>query len=586
MFSDDKSLVLAYNGEIYNYLEIKSELEAQNVRFRSRCDTEVLLRAYEHWGVEAFNKFNGMWAFTLWDSRTRRLIVCRDRFGVKPMYYTEVDGAWIFASEIKAVAGYPGAFRGMDEAKMMRFITRCFINDNDETIYRGIRSVPPGGYLIVNNGEMTSHRYWKLNVGNRDDGLDADVVNQFRALFDDSVRLRVRSDVPIGTMLSGGLDSTSITCAIDDQRRESGNTSEMLQGFHHTFSACWPGSMEDEESEIDALCARRGLANHKLYPTGSSVADLLPKVVYALEEPFETPIAAVQYMLMEQARARGVTVVLNGHGSDETLGGYPDRFVAPYLAGRLMGGHPLQALMEYRKFRHMGWTNNQVVGEMFDWVAATSKRRILESEQARLGELGILPDPAIFEHLACERSPVDTPTGLSRLNRRLWSAFRQLIMPMWLRMEDRVSMAWSVESRLPFLDYRIVELAFSMPDDLKLRGGYTKYVLREAMKDRLPESITWNPVKRRFAAPYYSWYRGEWRGMIEDLLFGSCKIQAFVDIHKVRANVRAYMNGDDRAFNVQVLWRLLICEICMRTFSEGALESSAHLHRLRSNDAA
>lgn len=577
MVSDDTSSVLSFNGEIYNFVELRAELEAQHVAFRGRGDTEVLLKAYDHWGMDTLAKCNGMWAFTLWDGPNRKLIASRDRFGVKPLYYTVVDGTWLFASEIKALLAYPGAFRGFDEHNVLDYLAYCLVDHGETTFYRGVRALPPGTYLELSAQHAKQHSFWTLRVDSSGhDQSERARVAQFRDLLADSVRLRVRSDVPIGTMLSGGLDSTSITALIHERQRLSRTDSpgEPIAGlahFHHTFSICWPGWESDEEAAIDTICQALGLLSHKLYPTGEQLAELLPSVTYFLEQPFETPTALVQYLLMREARARGVKVVLNGHGSDELLSGYANFFAPPFLAGLVRSGQVIRYLREQQAFQAGArWSRRDIVLELFRDLAPVPLKPHVEalfySPARQRRTLGIFPEAqqtaARHDH---EQWP-DIPPGLSPLNAALWLKFTEKILPMWLRMEDRVSMACSVESRLPFMDYRLVEFAFRLPDELKMRDGYTKYILRRAMQDQLPEQIIWNRVKQRFTTPYHQWFRGAWRPVIEDLLLGSCQVQPYIDMPAFRNKLLAYMADDNTALDARLLWRVLTTEICLRTF--------------------
>jgi asparagine synthase (glutamine-hydrolysing) len=578
LMSDDGSAILSFNGEIYNFVELRAELELYGIIFKSRCDTEVLLRAYQQWGTQAFNKFNGMWAFTLWDGRDRKLVVARDRFGVKPLYYTVVDGTWIFASEIKALLAYPGAFRGYNEQNVMNFLAACLIDYDETTLFRNIRAVSPGTYLEVVGQEITERTFWSFHMKPSGKQHSAgELVEQFTQLLADSVRLRVRSDVPIGTMLSGGLDSTSITALIYEQHRlsDSGNAEPAFAGlhtFHHTFSACWPGWKNNEEAEVDLICGELGLVSHKLYPTGEMLVDLFPQVVYFLEEPFETPTALVQYLLMREAKHHGVKVVLNGHGSDEVLAGYPGFFVPAFLAGFLLSGQIPRYLSQERAFKiNREWSRRGVLAETLGaLLPATLRPRLDQLIYAEYHRRvwDIFPGAKQLLTSPYPTSASESRQDLSPLNAALWLKFTKTILPMWLRMEDRVSMAFSVESRLPFLDYRLVEFAFNLPDELKLKDGYTKYILRQAMKDRLPERIVFNRAKQRFATPYHEWFRGSWRSLIEDLLFAPCNVQPYLDLPKFREKLRAYLAGDNSVLEARILWRVLSTEMCLRTFSE------------------
>ena len=579
MYSDDGSMVLVFNGEIYNFVELREELKSAGIRFRSRSDTEVLLKAYEYWGSSALEKFNGMWAFAIWDNRSKTLIVSRDRFGVKPLYYTMVDGAWIFASEIKAILAFPGAFRGFHARNVRRFVEQTQVDCGEETLFTEIFALPPGTRLELSNGRLTRHRYWSLCIDDRYAGKnEGALVVQFADLLSDSVRLRVRSDVPIGTMLSGGLDSTSITALIHEQRERGDQLapSQEIQGlrsFHHAITACWPGWTHNEEGQVDALCAAYGLTSHKVYPSAETMLDVLGTVIYHLDEPFENPTALIQYLLMRKARELGVTVVLNGHGSDEVLAGYPDHFIAPFLASKLLAGNAVGFLRNAALFHRTGeWTVSQV----FDNVAKGFKRG-RHNEYASQSDSGRQEhgrDAGLNEDLTgywYQRRHAWKMSGSpSLLTSALWRAFSTFILPKWLRMEDRVSMACSVESRLPFMDYRLVEFAFNLPDDLKLRDGYTKFILRKAMKTRLPNPITGDRTKKRFASPFRQWFHREWKPIAENTLLGNgLQLRSYMDTVAFQRQLQAFLGGQQGAISEFKIWRALSTEIWLQTFSSG-----------------
>ncbi len=566
MVSDDGSLVLAYNGEIYNFLELRTELEQLGCRFRGRSDTEVLLRAYETWGPAAFKRLNGMFAFTLWDGRRRTLVAARDRFGVKPLYISRVDGHHVFASEIKAILAFPGAHRGLNHERVTAFLANCLVDHDEHTLFVGVRALAPGTFLELKDGEVRTGRFWSLPTA--DPGRrrgDQEYIGEFAELLADAVRLRARSDVPIGTMLSGGLDSTSVTALIGEQKHtEARRAFAGLHAFHHTFSACWPGWISDEEAQVDLLCTNLQLQSHKIYPTPELLGSLLPRALYYLEEPFETPTALVQFELMRVARQHGVKVVLNGHGSDETLAGYPGFFVAPMLAQLLLTGRIAAFLRERRAFRpDPEWSDGQVLT-----IARLNRllpKRLLSSFRGEVSS-----GSPLF------RLSAQTPTfeplggGASMLSEALWLKLTRHILPMWLRAEDRVSMAWGVESRLPFLDYRLVEFAFRLPDDLKLRDGYTKFILRRAMRGKLPDSITLDRVKRRFATPYGQWFRGPWRDLVEaSLIDHPAGLARYVDVAELRRRVQEYLAGRDDALAPPQLWRLLSTRLWLEQWENG-----------------
>jgi asparagine synthase (glutamine-hydrolysing) len=568
MVSDDGLSLLCFNGEIYNFVELRDELRGHGVSFRGTGDTEVLLKAYEQWGSEAFNRLNGMWAFALWDGRRRTLVVSRDRFGVKPLYWARLDGVTIFGSEIKAILAYPGAFRGVDDRKVLSFLQDGATDQGEDTMFRGIHSLAPGTYLEVTDGQTIAKRFWSLPRSDEAQASPEELIAQFARLLTESVRLRVRSDVPIGTMMSGGLDSTAITALIRaEQLNKSDNPFEGLRAFHHTFSVCWPGSANDEEAEIDLMCRELGLVSHRIYPSAEMVAGTLPAVVYHLDEPFDDPIAAVQYLLMREARGYGVKVVLNGHGSDELLAGYYKHFVPVFLADLMLSGRLLSFFREQRAFRGTGWPWAGVLWYLLLRLLPRQFRldpaiphRVFEQLRGSSGVFAPYDDEAVGE----TTSSSEPVPSLSHLNARLWFEFRTRNLPRWLRMEDRMSMASSVESRLPFMDYRLVEFAFTLPDSLKLHNGFNKYVLRQSMRELLPARVVATRAKQPFKAPYTEWLRGAWRPMIQDLLVNTCEVGRFLDYPRFREKLASYLDGNERALPTYLLWRVLNTELWLR----------------------
>ena len=576
---DDGACVLAYNGEVFNYVELRDELAAAGVRFRTDGDTEVVLAAWQRWGTDAFARLNGMWALTLWDARTRRLVASRDRFGVKPLYVARVDGAWLFASEIKAILAYPGAHRGVVDEHVQEFLARGLVDHVPATMFRGIEAVPPASWLALEDGRLRTRRFWTLPTGPHDVPSPEDAAARYRALLADAVRIRTRADVPVGTMLSGGLDSTAITALVHEHRRAlaaGGAGSTGARGFHAAFTACWPDAADmDESAAVDGLCARFGLASHKLELTGQAVRDLLPRVTWHLDEPFDTPVSLVQYLLMAEARRAGIKVVLNGHGSDEALAGYADQFVPPYLADLALHGRLLALGREWRAFRDVGgWTRRMVARELARH-ALPSRVRWSVVDGARTW--ADRHDP-LFAAAVRPRRPRRDPAVAATLRRLpfveadLWRKFSELVLPKWLRMEDRMSMAQSVESRLPFMDYRLIELVFALPASMKLHRGETKHLLRAAVGDLLPTDIVRQRRKRRFATPFHTWLRGPWRTLVGDLLLaGHPRVAPYVDLGVLRPRVAAFLAGSWEAIDRMTLWRVLQTELWLRVFAAPAV---------------
>jgi asparagine synthase (glutamine-hydrolysing) len=557
MASADGSAIVVYNGEIYNFLELRSELVRLGARFRSEGDTEVLLGAYERWGEDALARFNGMWAFALWDGRRHRLLVARDRFGVKPLYYTTVGDTWIFASEIKALFEFPGVERASDDDQVLKFLRRT--TDADDTMFRNVRAVPAGSLLTLERGRLSEARFWTLPRPATTVRSDADLVAEFQALLADSVRLRMRADVPIGTMLSGGLDSSAIAALV--QRNQTARLP--------TFSACWPDSpVMDEESAIRLLAGQLALDSRVIYPSAEAVRDLLPSVTRQLEQPFVTPVAAVQYMLMREARRQGIKVVLNGHGSDEMLGGYPRTVLPAYLADLLITGQ----LRRYRHERRL--FGSEARGGAVALVGALVRSAVSDSSWTRVvRRFGRLEDRgSALARIPVARERPDGASaasvdGMSGFDRVLWRMFSRYL-PLWLQMEDRMSLAHSVESRLPFLDYRLVEFVFQLPLALKIGDGYTKVILRRAMRSFVPDVILDRRRKQPFAVPLASWLRGPWRDLVGDLLLSTKpRVARFLDERAFRAKLDAHLRSDRDVMDSWLLWRVLHTEMWMRGFA-------------------
>ncbi|MBX7040929.1 MAG: asparagine synthase (glutamine-hydrolyzing), partial [Nitrospira sp.] len=452
MVSQDGQYVLVFNGEIFNYVELRDELRKLGHQFRSSGDSEVLLAAYREWGRECLPKLNGMWAFVIYDRRHRRLFGSRDRFGVKPLYYSRDHTVIQFASEIKALraSGYQRV--GINWRIASRFLLEGRLDSHNETFYDGIEQIPPGsGFEVGLDGAWHQWTFWTLDALPKT--IAPDPAATFGDLFEDSVRIRMRSDVPVGVCLSGGLDSTAIICAAARHRDESAGTQpESLQAF------CYMAKEFDESKYIADTLLQTHAQLRQLETSPAELWNDVRKVLWFQDEPVHTMTAVVGYQLMRLAASQGIRVVLNGQGADETIGGYSsyfqDYWVSLLQQGRVAAawqavkayteahGGNSRARMTAAASRCISWEMYKI-GSYRTWAQARRQARIRQNPWFS-GDL--------TQHFISE----DTPPSSAALSTALKQSVISAPLPLYLRIEDRNSMAHSVEARLPFLDYRLV----------------------------------------------------------------------------------------------------------------------------------
>jgi asparagine synthase (glutamine-hydrolysing) len=540
---------LILNGEIYNYVELRSELASSGAVFRTSSDTEVLLAAYDRWGVDCLSRLNGMFALALYDPARRTLLLARDRFGEKPLYYHRApDGFFLFASEIKALLVYPGVAARAERQTVYRFLRHKLAEHEPATYFEGIVALPPAHYLElhVDDGQQVQQRYWSLEGSVPDPRSRGELVAAYRDLLADSIRIRLRADVAVGSSLSGGIDSSAIV-------------GYLAKGRHvkrqHTFSARFPGWPLDEGGYIADVSAFSRAQSHEVAPAPDP-ADL-EKVIWHQDQPFGSLSIYAQWAVMRLAREHGVTVLLDGQGADETVAGYPFYFAA---------------LFRYL-FRTGRWL--QLAREMRGFSAVHGRARLrslafyaVPESAARLLR-GLRRGPGLSAAFARTQAGAGSRAPSARfrtdLDEMLASTLTATMLPGLLRYADRNSMAFGREVRLPYLDHRLVELAFSLPWEMKLRGGRTKRILREAMRDYLPDSVRARTDKIGYAPPQAAWLRGPLREWAEDLLASQRFAEReWNDAPAVRAMWEAFRDGKDQPG--ADVWRFLSVEAWARSF--------------------
>ena len=559
-FSQDRQLCLVFNGEIFNYIELRSELKSLGYRFNTNTDTEVLLNAFQHWGPASFNRLNGMWAVVFWDNRTKQLIACRDRFGIKPLFYGKIKEDWVFASEIKAILRYPQCKHQPNASSVMSFLYTRFKPRPGVTFFEGIDELEPGHYLTIQDASVRKLRYWNLSREPRhNNGRFVEKVEELRHLIDDSVKLRLRSDVKIGTMLSGGIDSTSIISTVHKALPPNMQTRAFVGRPIQAFHASFPELPTDEQKNVELICKALNLAVNYVFPMQEeNIIDLFQTALQHMEVPFHNPVPMVHSLLMRSAKANGVTVVLNGHGADEMFAGYPADYAPLALHDMLVGFNWIDA------YRHINeWHRNyhasrvQLIKEAIELVVprVLLKRRH-QQDHPELRHAAAIPYPGTGE-----KRPFK-----NKLDYRLRRDFSRRILPNWLHMEDKISMASSIEARIPFLDYRLVEFAFSLDATAKMQRGLSKYILRQAMRDRLPREIVEDTRKVPFSGPEKFWLQNPLKDMLAQLLNRrDVRVGEFVDPKLLQQRLHSFFK-EGRSLDAPLIWRAFSAEMWLQKF--------------------
>lgn len=503
MLSPCGEYILVYNGELYNYLELREELEKKGCVFKSDSDTEVLLQSLIRWGEQAFDRFNGMWALALLNLEKRCLILSRDRFGEKPLYYYGHGDTFYFASEIKAICKASQECFEVNKTVAGRFLGQSLLEAQDETFFKGIKQVPAASYLVVNvlgdypvKGDSPKY-YWSYPEAKSREYNSVELIENIRDVFIDSVRIRLRSDVPVGVLLSGGIDSSAITSAM--HQLNSGGQVNIL-------SAVSDDADYDEQPFIDAMARylNRSVHKIKLEPSPQEAFARLEKAIWVNDEPIGSFSAVAHMMLMEKARDLGITVILSGQGGDELLCGYLKYH-----------GFYLRSLLMKRQFFDL---MKVVCGVLKPPMSYLSDFRLSDAKRYLPAFIQPRPDKIFGPALQEVDWKVDIGHGSDPLQKRQALDMERFSVPALTHYEDRMSMLFAREIRLPFLDYRLAELLLPLEPEWKLHGGWTKWVFRQAMTGMLPPNIVWRRDKKGFSNPLVKWLKNEWRENIEELL--------------------------------------------------------------------
>lgn len=506
MLSNNKDIVLVFNGEIYNYLELRAELKEKSYQFKTESDTEVIINSYLEYGEDCVQHFNGMWAFAIYDFRKNKLFCSRDRMGVKPFYYYITDDKLFFSSELKAINKATGINKA-NHSRVYHYLAYGYRLNDGQTFFEDCFELLPGTNLIVRNKKVKVKSFWSLknDLFEHKEGLD--YKEEFTELFKSAVKLRYRSDVPVALLLSGGLDSSAIA-RVTDSLITSG---ELGQNEINAFIASFP-NFEDDETEIarEFIKTCEHIKLHEIKIDSKYTIDSLEKLSYEFDHPMLSFNTVVHNQIMKVCKERGIKVVINGQGSDEALAGYDKTICGVYLVDQIISkkGNFFKEFKTLEK--ENGYSKKFLLMQM---AKSLLKPPFASYLRARYQEKTI---PCLNKEFVKANSVYQSRYKFSlfggNLNNYLLDAIKNQDLNAILHYEDVSSMNQSIEIRSPFLDYRIMEFSYSIPDSLKFKGGVSKRILRETVGKELPDSITKNRRKIGFSTPFNDY-------MINDPIF-------------------------------------------------------------------
>src|SRR5262245_30409295 len=499
--------VIVYNGEIYNFVELRGELEAWGATFRTRSDTEVLLAAYARWGVECLRRLNGMFAFAIWDGERQQLFVARDRFGEKPLFFSKLPGGGIaLASEMKALFAHPEIVASADEKVVSQYVQGQYFEDDEATLFNGVYRLPPAHALLLEHEGRVARRwrYWTPDYGTiRDDYDEARAVDEFRERLARSISMRLRADVPIGTSLSGGLDSSVLVGMLAAENRSL--------TIQNTFSARFDEDPAISEGpEIDRVVRHAGVKSFSVTPNPIRLIEESRRLHWHQEEPFLSASIYLQWCVMRLAREHDTTVLLDGQGADEVLAGYQYYFPAHQL-DLLDRGQLIRLAFETRAFRtglRRASRRYREGRRRFNADVALSLRGLVQCWRHR---------PSVYAG-PYEIGVPSAAFGM-RLRRVLAEALQYNSLPLLLRYADRNAMAFGRETRFPYLDHDLIDWCIGLPDGALIRRGWQKFILRKAARGVIPAATQWRADKVGYAAPLDRWLRGPLKAWAHARLF-------------------------------------------------------------------
>jgi asparagine synthase (glutamine-hydrolysing) len=574
MTSRDRSCWIVFNGEIYNFPALRLELQSQGYDFTTRTDTEVLLNAYLHWGEDCLSHLEGMYAFAIWDSSQGRLFCARDRLGIKPFYYATPNGHFIFASEIKSLLAFPGLEATPDDDAVLAFLVHGNCDYGESTILKNVKALPAAHSLTLdmNTHRISLRRYWQLEPQSNGGTPDDDRIAELKELLLATVRKHLNSDVRAGSCLSGGLDSSTVVSLTGKIWREQPEAATAIGDNFHTFTSCYEYPELDERDYALAVANSVGATSQLVFPSPSEFWSDFEHMAWHEDMPFNGLSFYAQWCVMRAAKEAGVKVLLDGQGGDEVFGGYA-KFRYAYLASLLRSGSMAKMV------RELGATVGQ--GDRYVLDIRNGYRYLPKRVRSLLKVDSLLKEvlKAQWDRVVSAESTPATRwwrnTSGTRNGDCPWTIMQRIqvddilldTLPTLLRLEDRSSMAFSLEARVPLLDHKLVEYGVSLPDDLKVHNGWSKYAVRQAMRELLPESVRLRKSKLGFAAPDHAWPSQELRCQVTELIQDDLRCRKYVDQAALR---RWYKSGRATTANTESylgLFRILSLEMWMRAFN-------------------
>jgi asparagine synthase (glutamine-hydrolysing) len=571
--ADDQPWIV-FNGEIYNHPELRSQLEPLGYRFATRTDTEVLLQAYRRWGEDCLGHLEGMFAFAIWDPARRRLFCARDRLGIKPFYYATPPGSFVFASEMKALLAFPDLDPTPDDEAVLDFLVHGNCDYGERTLLRAIKALPAGHSLGLDaaTGRTVSRAYWQLRPSPSNGVRDQQRIEDLRALLTGTTCRHLLSHVRVGSCLSGGLDSSTVVSLMGKLRQEQPGAATALGDDFFTFTACYDQREVDERSYALTVARAIGANPQLVFPSPDEFFSSFERMAWHQDMPFGEPTYYAQWRVMEAAHQAGIKVLLDGQGGDEVFGGYA-KFRYAYLASLLGSGRLVRLTQELGATLLQGDRYVLDLRNGYRYLPPRLRRlfnvdslvkHALRTDWHRAVSGESTPGTRWWRYVS-ENPGKDSPA--TAVQRMQVDDILVDTLPTLLRTEDRSSMAFSIEARVPLLDHKVVEYGLSLPDRLKVHNGWSKFAVRQAMRGILPDSIRLRKTKLGFAVPGRDWLARDLRPQVTALIEEKLRCEKYVDPGVLR---RWYRSSQAAAAPKEAylgLFRVLSLEMWLRVFS-------------------